>query len=91
MANEGMALVGRTGDSMVTIHGSTDKVLAAIDDVSTSLREQSCASNEIAKSVEGIALMVEENNSAINDVAVSVDHLRALSLALKESAARFRI
>lgn len=38
--NEGMALVGRTGDSMVTIHGSTDKVLAAIDDVSTSLREQ---------------------------------------------------
>lgn len=33
MANEGMALVGRTGDSMVTIHGSTDKVLAAIDDV----------------------------------------------------------
>ena len=91
MVNEGMTLVGSTGASMTHIHGGTDKVLAAIDDISTSLREQSCASNEIAKSVEGIARMAEENNSAINEVAVSAEQLRSISYALKESAARFRL
>ena len=91
MVNEGMALVGSTGESMTHIYGGTDKVLAAIDDISTSLREQSCASNEIAKSVEGIARMAEENNSAINEVAASAEQLRSISYALKESAARFRL
>ena len=91
MVNEGMTLVGSTGESMTHIHGGTDKVLAAIDDISTSLREQSCASNEIAKSVEGIARMAEENNSATNDVAVAAEQLRSISYALKESAARFTL
>ena len=91
MVNEGMTLVGSTGESMMHIHGGTDKVLAAIDDISTSLREQSHASNEIVRSVEGIARMAEENNSAINEVAVSAEQLRSISYALKESAARFRL
>ncbi|WP_301103163.1 methyl-accepting chemotaxis protein [Propionivibrio sp.] len=91
IVNEGMRLVGSTGESMTHIHGGTDKVLVAVDDISTSLREQSCASNEIAKSVEGIAQMAEENNSAISGVAVSAEQLRSLSCALKESTARFRL
>ena len=91
MVNEGMSLVSNTGESMMTIHSSTDTVLAAIDDISTSLREQSSANNEIARSVEGIAQMAEENLSAISDVVISAEQLRSLSLALKESAARFRL
>ena len=76
---------------MTHIFGGTNKVLAAIDDISTSLREQSCASNEIAKSVEGIAQMAEENTSAINDIAISAEQLQSISYALKESADRFRL
>ena len=91
IVNKGMTLVGRTGDSMTDIHGGTDRVLAAIDDISIALREQSSASNEIVRSVERIAQMAEENNSAINDVGVSAEQLRGLSFALKESAARFSL
>ena len=91
MVNEGMNLVRSTGESMTHIHGGTDNVLAAIDAISTSLKEQSAASNEIAKSVEGIAQMTDENHSAINDVAVSAEQLRSLAYALKESVTRFRL
>ena len=91
MVNEGMELVRNTGNSMATIHGSTDNVLAAIDGISTSLREQSYANNEVAKSVENIAQMSERNYAAIRDVVSSVDQIQMLSEALRQSAARFRI
>ena len=91
MVNEGMELVRNTGNSMATIHGSTDNVLAAIDGISTSLREQSYANNEIAKSVENIAQMSERNHSAICDVVSSADQLQMLSEALRQSASRFQI
>ena len=91
MVNAGMELVGNTGNSMATIHGSTDNVLAAIDGISTSLREQSHANNEIAKSVENIAQMSERNHAAICDVVSSADQLQMLSEALRQSAARFQI
>ena len=91
MVNVGMELVGNTGNSMATIHGSTDSVLAAIDSISTSLREQSYANNEIAKSVENIAQMSGRNYAAICDVVSSADQLQMLSEALRQSAARFQI
>ena len=91
IVNEGMSLVGHTGESMTKIHDGTNEVLNAIDAITTSLREQSTASNDIARSVEGIAQMVETNSAAINDVAASAEQLRALSCELKESAARFQL
>ena len=91
MVNGGMELVGNTGNSMATIHGSTDKVLAAIDDISTSLREQSHANSEIAKSVENIARMSESNYAAVCNVVSSAEQLQMLSEALRKSATRFRI
>ena len=91
MVNAGMNLVGNTGSSMATIHGSTDNVLAAIDGISTSLREQSQANNEIAKSVENIAQMSEQNYASICDVVSSADQLQMLSETLRQSAARFQI
>ena len=91
MVNVGMELVGNTGNSMATIHGSTDSVLAAIDSISTSLREQSYANNEIAKSVENIAQMSERNYAAICDVVSSADQLQMHSEALRQSASRFQI
>ena len=91
MVNDGMKLVGHTGNSMATIHGSTNKVLAAIDGISTSLSEQSHANNEIARSVENIAQMSERNHAAISDIVSSADQLQMLSDALRQSAARFQI
>ena len=91
MVNGGMELVGNTGNSMATIYGSTDKVLAAIDDISTSLREQSNANSEIAKSVENIARMSESNYAAVCNVVSSAEQLQMLSEALRKSATRFRI
>ena len=91
MVNGGMELVGNTGNSMATIYGSTDKVLAAIDDISPSLREQSNANSEIAKSVENIARMSESNYAAVCNVVSSAEQLQMLSEALRKSATRFRI
>ena len=91
MVNAGKDLVGNSGSYMATIHGSTDNVLAAIDGISTSLREQSQANNEIARSVENIAQMSEQNYASICDVVSSADQLQMLSETLRQSAARFQI
>lgn len=91
MVGEGKALVEHTGSSVATIHASTDRVLEAIDGISTSLREQSHANNEIARSVESIAQMSERNHAAIRNVVSSAEQLRMLSEALRESAERFRL
>lgn len=91
MVNSGMELVDATGHSMTTIHDSTDMVLAAIDGISNSLREQSQANDEIAKSVENIAQMSESNYTSICEVVTSADQLQALSEALRQSVARFQV
>lgn len=91
MVNAGMELVDSTGNSMATIHDSTNQVLSAIDGISNSLREQSMANDEIAKSVENIAQMSESNYTSICEVVTSADQLQALSEALRQSVARFQV
>jgi len=89
--NEGVQMVGRAGSSMEQIQGGVEKVLAAVGDISSSLREQSSTSNLIAKNVEAIALMTEETSSVIKEVAASADQLEHLATTLKDSVGQFNL
>lgn len=67
------------------------KVLAAIDDISTALREQSSASQLIARNVESIAEMTEETSTVIKDVSISADQLEQLAAQLKATVGEFKL
>jgi methyl-accepting chemotaxis protein len=89
--NEGVQMVGRAGNSMEKIQGGVQKVLAAVGDISSSLREQSSTSNLIAKNIEEIAQMTEETSSIINEVSVAADQLEQLAASLKDSVGQFKL
>jgi methyl-accepting chemotaxis protein len=89
--NEGVQMVGRAGSSMENIQGGVQKVLAAVGDISSSLREQSSTSNLIAKNVEEIARMTEETSVIINEVSASADQLEQLATSLKDSVGQFKL
>ncbi len=89
--DEGVQMVSRAGNSMEKIQIGVQQVLAAVDDISSSMKEQNSASNLIAKDIEGIAQMTEETSSIIKGVAASADHLEQLAATLKESVGQFKL
>jgi methyl-accepting chemotaxis protein len=87
----GVEAAANTGGSMKEIEESARKVLVAVDEISTALREQSTASNEISRNVERTAQLTEENGAAVNEVSRSAEHLDRLAQTLKEAVSYFRV
>jgi methyl-accepting chemotaxis protein len=65
--------------------------MIAVGEISASLREQSQASNDIARHVESIAQMAQENNVAVGQARESALRLQQLSVRLQASVAQFAV
>ncbi|GAA5179498.1 methyl-accepting chemotaxis protein [Niveibacterium umoris] len=78
------------GSAMESIQGGSRQVLGVSRDIRNALKEQSSASELIAKQVEVIAAMSEENTEAMRQTREASHGLSALSRAMHESADRFR-
>jgi len=91
LVGEGVQMVGVTGASMEKIQDGVQKVLAAIDDISSALKEQSSASHLIARNVESIAEMTEETSTVIKDVSLSAGNLEQLAAQLKATVGEFKL
>jgi methyl-accepting chemotaxis protein len=89
--DEGVQMVSQAGVSMEKIQDGVQQVLAAVDDISAALKEQSSASQLIARNVESIAEMTDETSGIIKEVSASAGHLEQLSAELKTSVGAFRL
>ena len=89
--SEGVQMAAETGESMARIQTGTQRVLDAVEDISSALREQTAASTQIAKNVETIAQMTEENSAAVNAVSQSANQLEHLAEDLKRSVDLFTV
>ena len=87
----GMALAQQAGSSIVEIESGAQRVAGVVNDITSSLREQNAASNEIARNVELIATMVESNNAAAGDAASAAQRLEELADGLARSVGSFRL
>ncbi len=87
----GTDLAQQAGSSIVEIESGARRVVGVVNDISGSLREQSAASNEIARNVEQIATMVEANNAAAATAAAAAQELEQLAKGLSASVASFRL
>ena len=80
----------RAGSSIAQVQAQSQRVVAAVSEISVALREQAAASTEIARNVERIAQMAEENNAAAGGNAATAENLRRLAETISQEVARFR-
>ena len=60
-------------------------------EISSALKEQSVASNEIAANVEKIAQMSEENSAATRESAETAHQLERLAADTRQAVAAFKV
>ena len=87
----GVTMAHRAGEAMGGIRDGADRVVAAVNEISSALKEQSAASNEIASSVEKIAQMSEENSAATHEAADTARQLAALAVETRNAVSQFRV
>ena len=91
MVKAGSVMAEKAGSSIVEINDGVARVLNGVEDISSSIQQQSVASREIAVNVEKVAKMSDENSEAVRDVFGTVENLETLSSALEQSVRHFRI
>ena len=77
--------------AIYSLRGSAQGAAQAAADISSALKEQAEASNQISRSVEIVAQMTERNSNAVTQVASSASELQYVSNELRETIAFFRI
>ena len=87
----GNDLSQRAQATMAEIGNRSTSVVASVEEITSALREQSAASNDIARRVEQIAVASEENSAAVRSTAESAKSLEDVSADLQRSIARFRL
>ncbi len=70
---------------------SVSQASREIDNIALSTKEQTEASNEIAKNMERIAQMAEESSGAVKEVSVAAGVLEKLAMGLQNSTSRFKL
>ena len=89
-ASKGVDLANEAGQSIVSIRDGAMRVVAVVNDISSSIREQSAASSDIAKNIEHIAQMSEESAQAVDNTTQAARHLQELSASLHSAVSRFK-
>jgi methyl-accepting chemotaxis protein len=87
----GSELATKAGSNIIEINEGAVRVLDGVENISTSIKEQSVASRDIAVNVEKVAQMTEQNNASVNEVAVTVKAMESLSETLEDAIGYFRI
>ncbi|MGD9786773.1 MAG: methyl-accepting chemotaxis protein [Sulfuricellaceae bacterium] len=81
---------GKVGEVLQKANDIVMETNAGVDDISSSMKEQTAASNEIARNVEQIAQMAEANAAAISRSAATVADLESLAMNLQNAVGSFR-
>jgi methyl-accepting chemotaxis protein len=89
--SEGLGMTERASLAMDGIGEAARSAIAAVNEISGSLKEQSAASNEIATNVERIAQMSEENSAATREAAETARQLEKLAADSRAAVSHFKV
>ena len=81
----------QAGESIVKIRDGSVRVVDVSADIASALKEQSSASELIAKQVERIASMSEENAAAMGETKSASGTMKGLSREMLELVGRFKV
>ncbi|MDR0736175.1 MAG: methyl-accepting chemotaxis protein [Zoogloeaceae bacterium] len=89
--DEGRVLARQADERIHAIHNEASKVSDAVTEISNALKEQSQASQDIAKHVESIAQMTDENNAAAEEAASGAQRLDQLAQEVAATLEQFKV
>ena len=89
-ADKGVELANEAGQSIVNIRDGALRVVQVVNDISSSIREQSSTSSNIARNIENIAQMSEEGAQAVRHTTDAARRLQELSATLHSAVSRFK-
>ncbi|MCF5707309.1 HAMP domain-containing protein [Pseudomonas syringae] len=89
--NTGVEMAGSAGQAIIEIRDSSSKVLHVVDQISFALREQTAASQDVARSVERSAQMAEQNNMSVQELLKTSGGLKNLAASLQQEVGKFRL
>jgi methyl-accepting chemotaxis protein len=87
----GKDLAESAGVVMASVREDADRVSSAVTEISSALKEQSQASQDIARHVESIAQMTDENNAAASETSSNAHILQDIAQKAGKSVEVFRI
>ncbi|MFN3771383.1 MAG: methyl-accepting chemotaxis protein [Ectopseudomonas guguanensis] len=88
--NGGVEQASQAGDAIVAIRQASGRVVDVVDQISLALREQTVASQDVARNVERIAQMSMQNSEAVADTSRTAQGLQQLAVSLEKQVASFR-
>jgi len=83
--------VGRVAAMLSKAGEAVTKSSHGVNDIATSVSEQSLASTEIARNVEMIAQMSEESHAAVKSNSQDIERLEGLAKELQTSVSKFKV
>jgi methyl-accepting chemotaxis protein len=83
--------VGQVSEILTGAGAAVEKASQGVNDIASSINEQSLASAEIARNVEKIAQMSEENHAAVNSNTDEIVKLERLARELSGAVGRFKV
>ncbi|MDQ0649785.1 methyl-accepting chemotaxis protein [Pseudomonas cedrina] len=89
--NQGVETAGTAGQAIIEIRDSSDKVLHVVDQISFALREQTAASQDVARTVERSAQMAEMNNVSVQELLKTSGGLKSLATSLQQEVSKFQL
>ncbi|MCJ7957839.1 MAG: methyl-accepting chemotaxis protein [Pseudomonas sp.] len=89
--NQGVETAGTAGQAIIEIRDSSDKVLRVVDQISFALREQTAASQDVARNVERSAQMAETNNVSVQELLKTSGSLKNLATSLQQEVSKFQL
>ncbi|MDR3352826.1 MAG: methyl-accepting chemotaxis protein [Zoogloeaceae bacterium] len=87
----GQSLAKNAGQHIQEIRAGASKVFQAVAEISEALKEQSSASQDIARHMESIAQMTDENNAAAEETAVGAQRLDQLAREVTQTVGLFKV
>jgi len=88
---EGVELANGTGTSMRAVKNKIEETLAAVDNITAALAEQSSASQQVGRDIERIAQMTDENATSVGQLNENVSHIKNLSADLTGLVRHFHL
>ncbi|MDE1941679.1 MAG: methyl-accepting chemotaxis protein [Betaproteobacteria bacterium] len=87
----GQSMANQVNDRIQDIQHSTSQVLVAVNEMSSALKEQSAASQDIARHVETVAQMTDDNSNAAKTTSSSAHQLEQLAGTMRAAVERFKV
>jgi len=89
--DQGSALVEQARSSMAAVVTETQRVMALMDDVASTSREQGSAISAVAQSIEEMDQVTQHNAALVEESAAASASLRQQAQALTATVARFEL